>query len=83
MKKPLWGKGSRKKDIDKGKRFCEKPLHGQESEKPYKAEKGTWWKAFTWPRIKILTGREESQVTTKAFERESFYIVLLYQIVNN
>ena len=34
MKKPLREKGSRKKDIDKGKRFCEKPLHGQESEKP-------------------------------------------------
>ena len=42
MKKPLREKGSRKKDIDKGKRFCEKPLHGQESEKPYKAEKGIW-----------------------------------------
>ena len=35
-------KGLRKTDMDNGKRFCKIPLHGPESEKPYKVEKGPW-----------------------------------------
>ena len=39
MKKPQGKKVRERKNMGKGKRFSEKPLQGQESEKPYKAEK--------------------------------------------